>query len=162
VAVLVDPNYAPAPGIFRAMEAPARTLKMTVARFDAAGPADLESAFAAMTGARSDALVVSGGPVYFNMRQQIVQLALRNRLLSISLVSEFVEAGGLMSYGPSLRDQWRRAAAYVDKILKGVRPGDLPIEQPTKFELIVNAGTARALGVAIPPSLRLQVDRIVE
>ena len=161
VAVLVDPAFPPAPAIFSAMEAPARTLGMTVVRFDARGPGDLEGAFTAMTRARSGALFNTGGGVLFNMRNQIAQLALRNRLPAIGSVSEWVEAGGLMSYGASLLDQWRRAATYVDKILKGARPGDLPIEQPTKFELVLNAGTAKALGLAIPPSLRLQADRIV-
>lgn len=162
VAVLVDPGYQPAPAIFKAMEAPARTLGMTVVRFDARGPDDLEGVFAAMARARAGALIITGGPVQFNMRQQIAQLALRNRLPSMGSVSEFVEAGGLMSYGSSLSNQWRRAAGYVDKILKGARPGDLPIEQPTKFELVVNAGTAKALGLAIPPSVLLQADRVVQ
>ncbi len=162
VAVLVDPGFPPAPAIFKAMEVPARTLGMTVVRFDARGPGDLDDVFAAMTRARSDALIFTGSPVHFNMRNQIAQLALRNRLPMMSGTSEWVEAGGLMSYGSSLSNQWRRAAAYVDKILKGAKPGDLPVEQPTKFELVVNAGTAKALGLAIPPSLRLQADRIVE
>jgi len=161
VAVLVDPGFPPASAIFKAMEAPARALKMTVARFDAGGPADLEGAFAALTRARSGAVFMTGGPVHFNMRNQIAQHALRNRLPSISPVSEYVEAGGVMSYGASLSEQWRRAATYVDKILKGAKPGDLPVEQPTKFELIVNAGSAKALGLAIPPSVRLQADRVL-
>jgi putative ABC transport system substrate-binding protein len=162
VAVLVDPGYPPAPAIFKAMEAPARTLKMTVARFDARGSADLEGAFDALTRARSDALITTGGGVQFNMRNQIAQLALRNRLPSIFTVSEYVEAGGLMSYGASLRDSWRRAAAYVDKILKGARPGDLPVEQPTKFELVVNMKTAKALGLTIPPSILVRAERVIE
>ena len=162
VAVLVDPGHPPAPAIFKAMEAPALTLGMTVVRFDARGPGDLEGAFATVTRARAGALILTGGGVQFNMRDQIAQLALRNRLPSIGSVSEWVEAGGLMSYGSSLSDQSRRAAAYVDKILKGAKPGDLPVEQPTKFELVVNARTAKALGLAIPPSVRLQADRIVE
>ncbi len=162
VAVLVDPGFPPAPAIFKAIETSARTLKMTVARFDAGGPADLEAAFAALTRARSGAVFTTGGAVLFNMRDQIARLALRNRLPMMSGPSEWVEAGGLMSYGASLSDQWRRAATYVDKILKGARPGDLPVEQPTKFELVVNAGTAKALGLAIPPSVRLQADRVVQ
>jgi putative ABC transport system substrate-binding protein len=162
VAVLTDPGYPPAPAIFKAMEAPARTLGMTVTRFDATGPVDLEAAFAALTQARSGAVFTPGGAVHFNMRNEIAKLALRNRLPMMSTISEWVEAGGLMSYGASLSDQWRRAAAYVDKILKGARPDDLPVEQPTNFELIVNARTAKALGLAIPPSVRLQAERIVE
>ena len=159
VAVLVFP---PALAALKEMEAPARTLGVTVVRFDARGPGDLEGVFAAVTRARSDALVVVGGPVQFNMRTQIAQLALRHRLPSISGITEDVEAGGLMSYGASLNDQWRRAATYVDKILKGAQPGDLPVEQPTKFELVINRKTAKALGLTIPPSLLLRADQVIE
>jgi putative tryptophan/tyrosine transport system substrate-binding protein len=162
VAVLVSPGVPQGLAALKAMEAPARTLGMTIARFDARGPGDLEGVFAAVTRARSDALVVTGGPVLFNMRTQIAQLALRHRLPSISAITEDVEAGGLMSYGASLSDQWRRAATYVDKVLKGTKPGDLPVEQPTKFELIINLKTAKALGLTIPPSLLAQADHIIE
>jgi putative ABC transport system substrate-binding protein len=162
VAVLVNPGFPPALAALKAMEAPARTLGMTVARFDARGPGDLEGVFAAVTRARSDALVVTGGPVQFNMRTQIAQLALRHRLPSISAITEDVEAGGLMSYGASLTDQWRRAATYVDKILKGAKPADLPVEQPTKFDLLINLKTAKALGLTIPPSLLARADQVIE
>ena len=162
VAVLTDPGFPPAAAIFKAMEAPARTLGMTVVRFDARGPGDLEGVFAALTRARSGALFTTSSPVHFNMRNQIVRLAVTHRLPSVSQTSEFVEAGGLMSYGASLPDSWRRAAAYVDKILKGARPGDLPVEQPTKFELVVNAGTAKALGLTIPQLLMLRADRVIQ
>ena len=162
VAVLVNPGFPPALAALKAMEAPARTLGVTVVRFDARGPGDVEGVFAAVTRARSDALYVIGGPVQFNMRTQIAQLALRHRLPSISGIIEDVEAGGLMSYGASLSDQWRRAATYVDKILKGARPADLPIEQPTKFELAINLKTAKALRLTIPQSLLLQADQVIE
>jgi putative tryptophan/tyrosine transport system substrate-binding protein len=163
VAVLVNAGLpGPTPATLKAMEAPARTLGVTVVRFDARGPGDLEGVFAAVTRARSDALVVTGGPVHFNMRTQVAQLALRHRLPSISPTTEDVEAGGLMSYGASLNDQWRRAAAYVDKILKGAQPGDLPVEQPTKFELVINLKTAKALGLTIPQTLLLQAERVIE
>jgi hypothetical protein len=145
VAVLLNAGFPPALATLKAMEAPARTLGVTVVRFDAREPGDLEGVFAAVTRARSDALVVTGGPAQFNMRTQIARLALRHRLPSISAITEDVEAGGLMSYGASLSDQWRRAATYVDKILKGAQPGDLPVEQPTKFELVINLKTAKAL-----------------
>ena len=162
VAVLVFPGFPSALAALEAMEAPARTLGMTVVRFDARGPGDLEGVFAAVTRARFDALVVTGGPVQFNMRTQIAQLALRHRLPSISSITEDVEVGVLMSYGASLSDQWRRAATYVDKILKGAKPADLPVEQPTKFELIINLKTAKALGLTIPPSLLAQADQVLE
>jgi putative tryptophan/tyrosine transport system substrate-binding protein len=161
VAVLVSPPVL-APATLKAMEAAARTLGMTVVRFDTRGPGDLEGVFAAMTRARSDALVVNGGPVQFNMRTQIHQLALRHRLPSMSAVIEDVEAGGLMSYGASVSDQWRRAATYVDKILKGTKPADLPVEQPTKFDLVINLKTAKALGLTIPPSLLARADQVIE
>ena len=135
---------------------------MTVVRFDTRGPGDLEGVFAAVTRARSDALVVNGGPVQFNMRTQIAQLALRHRLPSISRVTEDVQAGGLMSYGASVSAQWRRAAVYVDKILKGAQPADLPVEQPTQFELVINLKTAKALGLKIPPSVLGLADQIIE
>ena len=115
-----------------------------------------------MARARSDALVVTGGPVQFNMRTQIVQLTLRHRLPSISPITEDVEAGGLMFYGASLNDQWRRVATYVDKILNGAKPSDLPIEQPTKFELVINQKTAKALSLTIPQTLLLQADHVIE
>ncbi|HET9119110.1 MAG TPA: ABC transporter substrate-binding protein, partial [Solirubrobacterales bacterium] len=162
VAVLVNPGFQPALAALEAMEAPARTLGITVVRFDARGPGDLEGVFAAVTRARSDSLFVTGGPVLFNMRTQIARLALRHRLPSISAIIEDVEAGGLMSYGASLNDQWRRAATYVDKILKGAKPGDLPVEQPTKFELVINLKTAKALGLTIPPSLLARADQVLE
>jgi ABC-type uncharacterized transport system substrate-binding protein len=161
VAVLVTPPVA-VPATLKAIEAAARTLGMTVVRFDARGPADLEGVFAAMIRARSDALVVNGGPAQFNMRTQIAQLALRHRLPSLSRITEDVEAGGLMSYGASVSDEWRRAAVYVDKILKGAKPGDLPIEQPTKFDLAINLKTAKALGLTIPPSLLQRADQVIE
>ena len=162
VAVLVDPGSQQTLETLKAAEAPARTLGMTVVRFDAHGPADLEGVFAAVTRARSDALVLTGGPLLFNMRTQIAQLALRHRLPSISAITEDVEAGGLMSYGASLSDQWQGAATYVDKILKGAKPGDLPVEQPTKFDLVINLKTAKALGLTIPQSLLLRADRVIE
>ena len=162
VAVLVNPGFPPALAALEAMQGTARTLGMTVVRFDARGPSDLEGAFAAVIRARSDALVVTGGPVQFNMRTQIAQLSLRHRLPSISSITEDVEAGGLMSYGASLSDQWRRAATYVDKILKGAKPADLPVEQPTKFELIINLKTAKALGITVPSTLLARADEVIE
>jgi putative ABC transport system substrate-binding protein len=159
VAVLFFP---PSLATLKAMEAPAQTLGVTVVRFDARGPGDLEGVFAAVTRARSDALVVNGGPVQFNMRTEIAQLALRHQLPSICGITEDVEVGCLISYGASLSDQWRRAAVYVDKILKGAKPADLPLEQPTKFELVLNLKTAKALGITIPQSVLTRADQLIE
>ena len=95
-------------------------------------------------------------------RRQIAELAAKNRLPSIATHREYAEAGGLMSYGPNLADNFRRAATYVDKIFKGAKPGDLPVEQPTKFELVINRKTAKALGLTIPQSLLISADKVIE
>jgi putative ABC transport system substrate-binding protein len=107
-------------------------------------------------------LYAIGNPVNFKGRQLIADFALKNRLPSIYEERLFVEAGGLMSYAPSFIDLFRRAATYVDKILKGAKPADLPVEQPTKFELIINVKTAKLLGLTIPPSVLIQVDQVIE
>ncbi len=100
--------------------------------------------------------------MFFNERRRLVDLAAKNRLPAVYPQREFVDAGGLMAYGPNIADGWRRAATYVDKILKGAKPGDLPIEQPTKFELVINLKAAKALGLTIPPSLLARADHVVE
>jgi len=125
-------------------------------------PYDFESAF--RVGRRSDAealFVLESAPI-FRGRTHIAQLALKNGLPTSFAFREYVEAGGLMSYGVNFQDMWRRAADYIDKILKGAKPGDLPVEQPTKFELVINLKTARALRLTIPPSLRLSADQVVD
>jgi len=99
----------------------------------------------------------------FNQQvRQIAELAAKNRLSSIAQIREYVDAGGLMSYGPSITDSYRRAATYVDKIFKGAKPGDLPVEQPTKFELLINRKTAKALGLTVPQSLLISADKVIE
>ena len=123
---------------------------------------DINGAFAGFANARVAAVIVETDPVTIALRSQIVSLAAANKLPAIYGVREFVEAGGLMSYGANLFDLWRRAAGYVDKILRGSKPADLPVEQSTKFELVINLKTAKALGIAISPSLRLQADEIID
>ena len=108
------------------------------------------------------ALIVSLEPLFQQQRNQIVELAARHRLPSIGAYGEYVEAGGLMSYGYNLRDTWRRAATYVDKIFKGANPGDLPVEQPTRFELFINRKTAKTLGITIPQSILVRADKVIE
>jgi putative ABC transport system substrate-binding protein len=122
---------------------------------EARGPADFDRAFSDMTRARAGALTVLGSTMFFNERRRLVELAAKNRLPAVYPQREFVDAGGLMSYGANLADSYRRAATYVDKILRGAKPADLPVEQPTKFELVINLKTAKALGLTIPPSLAL-------
>ena len=115
-----------------------------------------------MAKARADTLTVAGTALFDAYRQRLVGLVAKHRLPAVSTVRTFVEAGGLMSYGPDIADLHRRAAGYVDKILKGAKPGDLPVEQPTKFDLAINLRTARALGLTIPPSLLQRADRVIE
>ena len=115
-----------------------------------------------MTRARAGALTVLVSPMFFGERRRLVDLAAKNRLPAVYPWREFVDAGGLMAYGPNLPDLSRRAATYVDKILKGAKPGDLPVEQPTKFELVINLKAAKALGLTIPPSVLGRADHIIE
>jgi ABC-type uncharacterized transport system substrate-binding protein len=115
-----------------------------------------------MTNAGVGALTVWSTPMFFSERRRLVDLAAKNRLPAVHPWREFVDAGGLMSYGPDLADMFRRAATYVDRILKGAKPGDLPVEQPTKFELVINLKTAKALGLTIPPSLLQRSDQVIE
>ena len=125
-------------------------------------PTELEGAFSTVHADRADALLVVGGAGFYLNRTQIVSLALRNRVPSAFQNREFVEAGGLLSYAPSTVANYRRAAFFVDKILRGAKPADLPIEQPTKFELVINLKTAKALGLTIPPSLLLRADEVIQ
>jgi putative tryptophan/tyrosine transport system substrate-binding protein len=115
-----------------------------------------------MTGKHADALIALGGPLVMNQRRRIAELAASHQLPAIYYERELVMAGGLMSYGADLKDIYRRAAIYVDKILKGANPADLPVEQPTKFELVVNLKTAQALGLTIPPSILDRADEVIE
>ena len=125
-------------------------------------PNQFESAFAAMVAAQAQALVVVVDPLTLRYRERIIELTIKNRLPTMYGVREFAEAGGLMAYGVHLPDLYRRAAAYVDKILKGAKPSDLPVEQPTKFEFVINAKTAKALGLTIPPKLLVFADEVIE
>jgi putative ABC transport system substrate-binding protein len=129
---------------------------------EARGPNEFDGAFAAMAKERVGALLVLSDAMLSSHRTRLADLAVRSRLPSAYAVRESVEAGGLMSYGPSFLDLYRRSAAYVDKILKGAKPADLPVEQPTKFELVINLKTAKALGLTIPPSLLQRADQVIE
>jgi ABC-type uncharacterized transport system substrate-binding protein len=130
---------------------------------EARGPADFERAFSEMTKARADALTVLPSVTFIRERRRLVHLAAKHRLPAVYSVTEFViDAGGLMVYGPNVPDLHRRAAVYVDKILKGAQPGDLPVEQPTRFELLINLKTAKALGLTIPPWVLARADQVIE
>jgi putative ABC transport system substrate-binding protein len=143
-------------------EVAARALGVRLQFVEARGPEDFDRAFSEMTRARAGALTVLTNTMFANERRRLVDLAAKNRLPAAYPWREGVDAGGLMSYGANLADLWRRAATYVDKILKGAKPADLPVEQPTKFELVINLKAAKALGMTIPQSLLQRADQVIE
>ena len=143
-------------------EVAARALGVRPQFVEARGPADFDRAFSDMTRARAGALTVLPSNMFANERRRLVDLAAKNRLPAVYPFREFVDAGGLMSYGATLADLYRRAATYVDKILKGRKPADLPVEQPTKFEFVINLKTAKALGLTIPRSVLIRADQLIE
>jgi len=143
-------------------EAAARALGMRLQFLEARGPADFDRAFSDMTRERAGALTSLGGSMFFSERRRLVDLAAKNRLPALYQQREFVDAGGLMAYGANLADNFRRAATYVDKILKGTKPGDLPSSSRLKFELVINTKTPKALGLTIPPSLLQRADHVIQ
>jgi putative ABC transport system substrate-binding protein len=160
-AVRNAPNPS-SPLLLQATETAARSLGLQLHAVDVRAPEDFETAFATITAAHAMGVVVIPDPMYFSQRQRIADLALKNRLPTVFARRENAEAGGLVSYGPSLPDQFRHATSYVDKIFKGAKPADLPVEQPTKFELVINLKTAKALGITIPQALLLRADKVVQ
>jgi len=143
-------------------EAAAQTLGLQLQLVAVRSPDELDRAFSTMTRERAEALLVFPSPMLFNERRRIDDLAVQHRLPSIAVAREFVELGGLMAYGASIPGLVRRSATYVDKIFKGARPGDLPVEEPTKFDLVINLKTAKAFGLAIPESLLQRADQVIE
>ncbi len=162
VAVLSNPDGPTQPLIMNNIKSAARSLGLQLLPVGARGPAEFDGAFATMARERAGALFVVTDPAYIAHRARLVDLAAKNRLPSMFTQRADAEAGGLMSYGPSFAAMYRRAAYYVDKILKGAKPADLPVEQPTKFELVINLKTANALGLAIPPSLLARADEVIQ
>jgi putative ABC transport system substrate-binding protein len=162
VAVLGHPGVTPEPAFQRDRETAARALDVTLQVYDIRDPADFEGAFSAVTQARAEALFVVADPFWWLHRHRIVELAAQHRLPAVYPGRDFVQVGGLMSYDVNGRDIMRRVGIYVDKIFKGANPGDLPVEQPTKFDLVINLKTAKALGLTIPQSLLLRVDEVIE
>jgi putative ABC transport system substrate-binding protein len=143
-------------------EAAARALGVQLQLVEVRGPDELDRAFSTMSNERSEALIMLPSTMLFNERRRIIALAAKHRLPSMFNARESAELGGLISYGASLPDLIRRSATHVDKILKGAKPGDLPVEQPTKFELVINLKTAKALGLTIPQSLLLRADEVIQ
>jgi putative ABC transport system substrate-binding protein len=165
VAVLWQPGAAgerTERDMLKGAEVAARALGVRLQVVEARGPADIDRVFSEMTRARAGALTVLGSAMFFNERRRLVDLAAKHRLPAVYTSRDFVDAGGLMAFGPNLADSFRRAATYVDKILKGAKPGDLPVEQPTKFELVINLKAAKALGLTIPPSVLQRADEVIQ
>jgi putative ABC transport system substrate-binding protein len=162
VAVLWNSSNPISEQELRKTEAAARALGLQLHSLGVKDPGELASAFSSMKRERAGALFVLSDAMFFGQRKEIVGLAASNRLPLVAHLREFAGAGGLMTYGPKVVDLHRRAATYVDKILKGANPGELPVEQPTKFELVINMKTAKALGLTIPPTLLLRADEVIE
>jgi putative ABC transport system substrate-binding protein len=160
-AILWNSDGAVEPRL-REARAAIRTLGKTPLPFEVHGSADFDNAFTGMRAARADALLVIADPLTLGHRQAIVELAARERIPAVYEFAEFARAGGLVAYSADVPALFQRAALYVDKILKGTPPGDLPVEQPTKFALVVNLKTAKALGLTIPQSLLLRADEVIE
>ena len=163
VALLWNPDVRGNLLDYKETETMARSLRLELQSVELSRVEDLDRAFAVVIKGRAQALIVpSGNPAAVAKRSQITGLAQRHRLPAVYGATEFVKDGGLMSYGPSVPEMFRRAAVYVDRILKGARPGDLPVEQPTKFELAINLKTAKAFGLTIPPSLLQRADHVIQ
>ena len=162
IAALANSRNVVHPHLLKGIEAVARYNGIQVQRVDGDTFEDIERGIGAIARQRAQALIILGDAFFVQYFRQIAALAIRNRVASIYSGREYPEAGGLMSYGPNFADNYRRAASYVDKILKGAKPGDLPIEQPTKFELVVNRKTANALGIILSQELLFRADRVIE
>lgn len=162
VAVLANPWNVAYATLLKNHETAAQTLGFTLLVTEARNAKEIDEAFARMARENVRAVTMMFDVVFFGQRRQIAALALQHRIASMHFFGEMVEAGGLMSYGQNLADHYRQAAPYVDKLLRGARPGDLPIQQSIKLEFVVNVKTAKALRVAIPPSLLLRADRVIE
>jgi putative tryptophan/tyrosine transport system substrate-binding protein len=162
VMVLQDPDTPTGIGLFGVIQAMAPSVGVEVRPVNVRDVGEIEHDLAALARSPNGGLIVPASGLAQLRRDLIVTLAARHKLPTVYYERFFVTAGGLISYGPDFVDQYRRAAAYVDRILKGERPGDLPIEQPTKFELVINAGTAKALGIVVPPLLLAQADEVIE
>lgn len=162
VAVLLNPANPRNEANMKDLEEVARALGIRLLRVDARGHEDFEAAFAEATKGTANALWVSNDAIFTNHLKRIAELAAKHRLPSIHERTEFADAGGLMAYGPSLPDMHRRAATHVDKILKGAKPADIPVERPYKFQFVANLKTAKQIGFTFPPNLLVRVDRVIK
>jgi len=163
VALLWNPDIPGAVLDYKETDGAGHSLHLHVESVEVRRADDLDRAFSEMIAGRADALIVqTPNPIAYANRSQIARLAQRARLPAMYGDRDFADVGGLVAFGPSAAEQWRRAATYVDKILKGAKPADLPVEQPTKFELVINLKTAKALGLRIPQSVLVRADRIIQ
>ena len=162
VTVLVNPANPIHAVFLKRVQSTEKTNNMTISPIEASTSSQIEAAFGAMTGERTGALIVLGDPFFASQARRIAELATQQRLPTMFWTREPVESGGLMSYGQHNAEHYYRAATYVDKILKGAKPGDLPVEQATKIELVINLKTAKAIGLTIPQQLILQADKVIE
>jgi putative ABC transport system substrate-binding protein len=163
IAVIASPpNLSPESQLRRELDTAAKTLGLSLSYVPVRGPDDFEAAFTGARRAGAAGIIAPLDPVTLRASGALVQLALKHRLPGMYATREYVDVGGLMSYGANTVDLRRRAAVFVDKILKGAKPADLPVEQPTKFELVINLKTAKALGLTIPPSLLARVDEVIQ
>jgi putative ABC transport system substrate-binding protein len=161
VAALWSPREKVATGVFQQTRAAAQGFSLQLKSYEVNTIEDIEQAFTEMTKVRPNALVVLLTPLVTLHSKRIVELALQQHLAGIYPTRQFAEEGGLMAYGPLIGDLYRRAATYVDKILKGAKPAELPVEQPTKFELVINLKTAKQIGLTIPPNVLARADRVI-
>jgi putative ABC transport system substrate-binding protein len=162
VTVLINPDNPTNVMILKSVQAVAQERNVKILPALARTPQEIENAFAVMTQQNAGTVIVGRDAIFNQQARQIAQLAAKHRLPSIAAIREYAEAGGLMSYGANNADLYRRAATYVDKIFKGAKPADLPVEQPTTFELIINRRTAKALGLTVPQELLLRADKVIE
>src|SRR5205823_4450711 len=162
IAMLVNPGNRGNILQLQATREAAGTLRLELLPVEARAVGEIDAAFVMLARGHAEALIVASDPVFFLERTRIVELAARQKLPAIYQLREYSAIGGLMSLGPDLTGLWERAASYVDKILKGAKPADLPVEQPTKFQLVVNLKTAQALGLTIPPTILAGADEVIE
>lgn len=162
LAALINSKFSMALGEMRDMQAAAHSLGLQITVLDAGSESEIDAAFAALAQLRVDALLINTDPLLLGRREQIVQLVARQKIPTIYFLREFVEAGGLMSYGPNIANGYRQAGIYVGRILKGEKVGELPVVQPTKFDLVVNLRTARTQGFEIPTMLLIRADEVLE
>jgi putative ABC transport system substrate-binding protein len=161
VAVLLNPDNASKMPILQAMDNMANSMKLSLQKFEARRPNEFDATFSAMVKNHVDAIAVDEDAVFLANDKSLAEIAAKNRIPSAGN-KEFAEAGGLIGYGVNFVEMFRRAAYFVDKILKGAQPADLPVEQPTNFELVVNLQTARVLAITIPPSIMVRADEVIE